>query len=135
MKYISVFNAHRMTSRRKSLRRKLTESEKILWHELRGKKLGVKFKRQYSLGNYVVDFYSPESKLAIELMGSIHKSEQAHIYDEGRLKYFESLGVRTVMFWNSEVEESLADVLAKISKYLSLVPSPVIGEGKRRGEV
>src|SRR3989344_3409207 len=77
MKYISVFNARKMINRRRSLRNKQTENEKILWQELRTKKLGVKFKRQYSLGNYVVDFYCPSSKLAIELMGSVHNTTEA----------------------------------------------------------
>ena len=135
MKYISVFNARRMTKRRKYLRRKLTASERILWGELRNNKLGVKFKRQYSLGNYVVDFYCPSSKLAIELEGSVHMSKEARIYDLGRLKYFKSLGVNTLVFWNSEVERTPEKVIAKISKYLSPNPSPIIGEGNRRGEV
>ena len=114
MKYISVFNARKMINRRRSLRNKQTENEKILWQELRTKKLGVKFKRQYSLGNYVVDFYCPSSKLAIELMGSVHNTTEARIYDSGRIKYFESLGVETLVFWNNEVEKNLKGVIAKI---------------------
>ena len=122
MRYISVFNSKKMTSRRKSLRQKPTEAEKILWQELRKKKLGVKFKRQYSLGNYVADFYSPEARLAIELMGSVHESDQVRRYDLGRIKYFESLGVKTMIFWNGEVVKDLERVLMKILKYLSSTP-------------
>ena len=135
MTYISVFNARRMLERRKSLRRKQTETERILWQELRHSKLGAKFKRQYSLGNYVADFYCPEAKLAIELMGSVHSLDRAWVYDAGRVRYLESLGVKTLVFWNGEVEKNLAGVLARISQYLSPTPSPVTGEGKGRGEV
>ncbi len=135
MKYISVFNARRMRWRRKDLRKRVTVAEKLLWQELRRNRLGVKFKRQYSFGNYVVDFYSPSSKLAIELEGSVHITDAAHKYDLGRLKYFDSLGVKTLVFWNSEVEKNLKGVITKVSKYLSPVPSPFKGEGNGRGEV
>ena len=117
------------------MRKKQTKSEEMLWRELRTKKLGVKFKRQYSLGNYVVDFYCPSSKLAIELEGSVHTTNEVCRYDSGRLKYFESLGVKSLVFWNSEVERELPEVLEMISKYLSPNPSPIIGEGNARGEV
>lgn len=116
------------------MRKKQTSSEETLWKELRNKNLGVKFKRQYSLGNYVTDFYCPETKLAVELHGSVHKSDSAHKYDLGRLEYFESLGVRTLVFWNDQVEKDLKFVVEKITRYLSPVPSHVTGEG-RRGEV
>lgn len=124
-----------MRERRKSLRRRQTDSEEKLWQELRRNKLGVKFKRQYSLGNFVVDFYCPSLKLGIELEGSVHMTDVARKYDLGRLKYFESLGVKMLIFWNSEIERNLKGVITKISKYLSPVPSPVTGEGNGRGEV
>ena len=88
-------------------------AEEIIWQELRNKKLGVKFKRQYSLGNYVVDFYCPEAKLAIELEGFVHTTDEARRYDLGRMRYFESLGVKTLVFWNSEIERNLKRAIRK----------------------
>jgi len=61
-----------MVNRRRKLRGDSTESENILWSALRNNKLGVKFRRQYSVEGYVVDFYGPEKRLAIEIEGSIH---------------------------------------------------------------
>lgn len=61
-----------MTERRKQLRNNSTPQEKLLWKQLQSKKLGYKFIRQYSVDNYVVDFYCPSKRLAIELDGGIH---------------------------------------------------------------
>ena len=66
------FDSPIMKLRRKSLRNDSTDSEKILWEILRRNGLGVKFRRQYSVENYVVDFYCPKLRLAIELEGKIH---------------------------------------------------------------
>ena len=54
------------------LRKEETETEKILWEEIRNSRLGIKFRRQHPIDMYILDFYAPEIKLAIELDGSIH---------------------------------------------------------------
>ena len=71
-----IFSASRMIYRRRDLRQKSTSAEEILWKELRRKNLGHKFKRQFSIDNYVIDFYCPDYKLAIELDGVIHKQSK-----------------------------------------------------------
>jgi len=65
-----IRNNPKLKTRRKKLRQNQTEAEKLLWSQLRNKRFyGVKFFRQYSIGHYILDFYSPAFRLAIELDG------------------------------------------------------------------
>src|SRR5262245_3529483 len=96
-----------MRERRRELRKNSTETEKSLWFELRNKKLGIKFKRQHSIGGYITDFYCPNYKLIIELDGEIHNSKEAKKYDEIRDNYFKELGIRVLRFSNEEVEQNI----------------------------
>jgi cyclase len=98
------------------LRKKGNEAEKILWEELRNNNLGNKFRRQHPIGNFVVDFYAPKYKLAIELDGSVHKSNDAKEYDEMRTKVLMDMGIVLMRFWNSGIENHLSDVVIKIKK-------------------
>ena len=103
------------------LRKRGTESEKILWEELRNNNIAIKFRRQHPIGNFVVDFYAPKYKLAIELDGSVHESSDAKEYDEMRTKVLIDMGIILMRFWNSEIESNLFDVLTKIKeKIISL---------------
>ena len=113
-----VFNSKHLLEKRKHLRNNLTPQEIILWSILRKEQLGCKFRRQHSIGNYIVDFYCPAQKLIIELDGSQHKREKDRKYDLKRTQYFESLGLRTVRFWNNEVNENLKGVILKIEECL-----------------
>lgn len=105
-----------LKERRKELRNNLTDAEYLLWQKLKGNKLGYKFTRQYSIGPYIVDFYCPKLKLAIELDGKAHQNPEAKLYDADREEYLKSLGVIVVRFWNSEVAQHTQDVLKTISK-------------------
>ncbi|MEK7503896.1 MAG: DUF559 domain-containing protein [Patescibacteria group bacterium] len=125
-----LFNSSKMKTRRLYLRKKLTKWESILWEELRNNKLGVKFKRQYSVGPYILDFYSTEASLGIELDGQQHKSNTE--YDIFRSKYLKSLGINILRFWNNQIENDLEKVILIIK---GNIPSPVAGEGNKKGEV
>lgn len=98
------------------LRKEETKSEKMLWKELRGKKLGVKFRRQHPLDKFILDFYAPEIKLGIELDGSPHTENQE--YDNTRTEYLNLHGIKILRFWNSEVENNIDIVLEKIKSVL-----------------
>lgn len=98
------------------LRKSATNAERIFWEELRNNKFNVKFRRQHPVGNFVVDFYASKHKLAIELDGSVHKSNDAKEYDMMRTKFLESKNIILIRFWNSEIEGNLSDVLIKIKK-------------------
>ena len=94
------------------LRKEETLAEKMLWQELKNKKLGIKFRRQHPVEKFILDFYAPEIKLAIELDGKIHKENKE--YDELRTEYLNSKGIHLIHFWNSEIENNLEEVLEKI---------------------
>ena len=91
-------------------------AEKLLWGRLRGKQVeGCKFRRQYSIGAFVVDFYAPELKLAIELDGDSHAGADAQAYDAERQAFLESKGARVVRFTNQQVYEALESVVDAIA--------------------
>ena len=100
------------------LRHKETKAEKILWEELRNKKLGVKFRRQHPVDSFILDFYAPEIKLGIELDGSLHTGNQE--YDKLRTVYLNSNGIKIVRFWNLEIENNLLEVMRKIKDEINL---------------
>ena len=104
--------------KRKRLRHNLTPQEIILWSRLKREQLGCKFRRQHSIGNYIVDFYCPKKKLIVELDGCQHKREKDTKYDTKRTAYFESLDICVLRFWNNEVNENLDGVILKIEENL-----------------
>jgi very-short-patch-repair endonuclease len=75
---------------------------------------GYKFRRQYSIDNYVVDFYCPELKLAIEVDGEIHEIKQQREYDGERQKYLEKFNIIFLRITNEEVSGNIQSVLLKI---------------------
>ena len=105
-------NHPRQRAVRKALRRDATPAERCLWRIVRARRLaGIKFRRQHRIGRYVVDFYSPAARLAVELDGSVHDDPLRSEYDGVRQRYLESLGIRVVRFSNQEVI-STPDVVA-----------------------
>jgi very-short-patch-repair endonuclease len=97
----------------------MTEPEIILWSKLKTRQMaGCKFRRQYSVGPFVLDFYCPEKKLAIEVDGSSHFGEGAEVYDGERQSYIEQFGIRFLRFTNSDVRNNLYEVLGKILEKL-----------------
>jgi len=107
-----IYNIKALKDRRKRLRNKMTEAEIFLWSKIKNKQLaGYRFRRQYSVGRYIVDFYCPKLKLAIELDGGHHNQEEQIIYDEERTKYLNSLNIKVVRYWNHEVLKGIGYVL------------------------
>ncbi len=109
-----VFNLSRYKNRRSELRTNMTESETLFWQAVRGKQLGVKFRRQHGIGHYIVDFYCPELCLVVELDGSGHFTPEGIDYDRVRDTYLTSLGLRILRFGNNEVTQNLVDVLEQV---------------------
>jgi very-short-patch-repair endonuclease len=111
--------------RRKELRNNATEAEKILWGELKCSKLGVlKFVRQYSVGPYILDFYCPKLRLAIELDGSQHGEQDAILYDKDRSDYLEAVHIKVLRFKNMEIVNNLKGSLNKILNKALEVANP-----------
>lgn len=115
----NVHNNKIFIERRKELRQNATPAEKKLWWYLRDNKLGAKFKRQHSVGGYILDFYCAKKKLIVELDGEVHNTEEAKEYDTVRDKFFKELGYTTLRFKNGEVESDMEKVLEEINKILN----------------
>ena len=104
---------------RRKLRKQMTAAEVALWLMIKNKQLdGERFLRQYSIGHFVVDFYCPKHKLAVELDGEGHFTEEAEAYDANRTAYLNSVGVRVLRFENFEVFQFPTRTLDEIRKYL-----------------
>ena len=114
----------------KEMRKNLTPSEKVLWHELQNKKLnGYKFRNQHPISRYILDFYCHKCLLAVEIDGDFHKFRKD--YDEYRDKYMESVGIKTLRFTNEDIFNNLNLVLKKIKENLEsrLTLAPLRGVG------
>jgi len=95
------------------LRKESTPAERKLWSRIRNDQLGVTFRRQHAVGNYIPDFCSPKAKLIIELDGSQHLEQEK--YDQERTKYLESLGYKVIRFWNNDVTNKIEEVILPIT--------------------
>src|SRR5688572_9377130 len=114
----------------------MPSAESALWSKLRRRQLlGYKFRRQYSVGTYVVDFYCAELRLAIELDGDSHFQTGAQSRDREREAFIKSFGIDFLRFRNVEVFEQLSDVLDAIAREVlecSKPPcSPPLSKGGR----
>lgn len=113
-----LYNKFSERYKRKLLRRNVPEAEQALWFYIRQEKLGWRFRRQYSVGPFVVDFYCPQAKLAIELDGSSHRSPDSREYDAEREKFLEAANVHVLRFKNQQIIESVDEVLKQIRQIL-----------------
>ena len=98
------YNKQTQKEKRRKLRRNQTRAEEIVWYFLRNRKLvGYKFRRQYSVDYFVIDFYCPELKIAVEIDGDIHDEPEQIIYDIKRQTFLESFGIRFIRIKNEEL--------------------------------
>ena len=105
--------------KRKSLRNNATEAERKLWQHLKGKQVeGVRFRRQYSVDSYVVDFYAPACKLGTEIDGDSHFLPEAIEYDRERTNYISHFGTKILRFNNYDIFHNLEGVLLRIKKII-----------------
>ena len=100
---------------RRRLRKNATDAEQKLWSILRSRRMaGLKFFRQYSVGSYVLDFYCPEQRLAIEVDGGQHADVYGQQHDAHRHSYLRELNIRVIRFWNNDVLQNIEGVGKKI---------------------
>ncbi len=110
-----IHNKERLKVVRRALRGNATSAEAVLWKFLQKSQLrGRKFRRQHSIGPYVVDFYCSAEKLAVELDGEAHNDPGRREYDDEREAYLRDQDIRSVRFENKEVFENLEIVLEAI---------------------
>ena len=102
-----------------ALRKNMTESELLLWEELRGKKFhGLKFRRQHPIQTFIADFYCHKLKLIIEIDGGYHETESQFELDKLRTEVLEFNDVRVIRFTNYDVVNNIEKVLSEIEKYI-----------------
>ena len=97
-------------------RKNPTEAEAIIWNYLKGKQLGLHFRRQHIIGNYIVDFSCPTKKIAIEIDGGYHDQPEQKEYDEKRSEWLISKGWKIIRFKNEEIIANTENVISKIKK-------------------
>jgi len=98
------YNKKRWKQRRRRLRQDQPEAEELVWEMLRNRKcLGIKFRRQYSVDYYILNFYAPALQLAVEVDGGIHHSGAQQEYDQTRTDYIESFGIAILRLPNELV--------------------------------
>jgi len=122
------FNASpEIVGKAKILRDNMTNAEKLLWEELKGKKIcGLRFRRQHPIDIFIADFYCHEVRLVIEIDGEIH-SERVD-YDNGRSAEMGKFNITVIRFQNAEVEKNIEKVLTEIKRTVNqILQSPPWG--------
>lgn len=97
-------------------RREPTSTEDKLWQHLRRKALGLKFRRQHAIGDFVLDFYCAQVRLAVEIDGPVHGEQEG--YDRWRDDWLNGQGIRVLRVSDEEVEDNIEGVLEKIRRGL-----------------
>ncbi|HMB65842.1 MAG TPA: endonuclease domain-containing protein [Patescibacteria group bacterium] len=113
-----IYNRKEQKHKRKSLRNNSTVSENVLWSYLKNKKLGVKFRRQHGIGNYIVDFYCPELKLAVEIDGATHETEKEVERDYKKEEFLKEQGVELKRYTNVDVKNGVGGVVEDLMDFI-----------------
>ena len=112
---MQVHNKKSLEEIRRNLRQESTPAEEFFWQQLRGSKLnGLKFKRQHSIGNYVVDFYCASKRLIVELDGEVHNTKEQKEKDKHRDENLAEMNFNILRFTNEDVLLNFQSVINKI---------------------
>ncbi|AFY88351.1 endonuclease domain-containing protein [Chroococcidiopsis thermalis] len=131
-----LYNKTSEQEKRRSLRKNMPLAEKMIWSKLRCQQIdNCKFRRQYSIDAFVIDFYSTEFKLAIEIDGDSHYQDGVPNYDRERQVFLEATGAKVLRFTNREVYENLNQVLEVVSQAIRQLrkyplPNPPLAKGR-----
>ncbi len=99
----------------RKLRQNQTPQETKIWNILRNNQFyNLKFRRQYPIGNYIVDFVCKEEKIIIEIDGGQHNDDNNIKLDNERTKFLEEKGFRVIRFWNNDIDDNLEGVFLKL---------------------
>ncbi|MBI4843837.1 MAG: endonuclease domain-containing protein [Nitrospirae bacterium] len=123
---VKIHNIKNLKVNRKKLRNNLTPAEAKLWSLLKESQIeDRKFRRQHSVGPYVLDFYCPSEKPCIELDGVAHFTDSGYEYDTARTEYLTAFNIRVIRFENKDVFENTEGVLKVIKEnFLSKQTTP-----------
>ena len=114
----------KLIPRAKELRRKMTRQERHLWYDFLSS-YPVRFQRQKTIGNYIVDFYCHQAKLVVEVDGNQHYTARGLAYDEKRTAVLNSFGLRVIRFRNAEVDKIFGSVCHRIHVTVQFLVPPV----------
>ena len=115
-----IYNKVSEKEKRRELRKKSADAESFLWEYLKnGKVEGIRFKRQYSVERFVLDFYAPKLKLAIEVDGPIHDKKEQAEHDEMRSDFLLNTGIKFIRFKNEEIQNNIFKVIERIKKIVN----------------
>ncbi|NQV01138.1 MAG: DUF559 domain-containing protein [Bacteroidia bacterium] len=113
----NTHNRKELKSQRKYLRNHATSAEAVFWKYLKNKQVGgLKFRRQHSIGSFIVDFYCPTLKLAIELDGEPHATQTGEEHDNARDRYLQNQGIVVIRFENRYAFDYPKDIIEEILK-------------------
>jgi len=126
---------------RRNLRQQEISAERILWSKIRNKQQKYKFRRQYSVGNYILDFYCPKVKLGIEVDGATHGTKIEIENDNEKENFISRFGIKIIRFINLDIYNEIDGVLAEINsqcekreRELIIRPHPNPLLSKERGQ-
>lgn len=113
---MKFYNLKKHTKTRKALRNNMPLAEVILWTHLKRKRFrGLKFRRQYGIDRYVVDFYCPKLRLAIEVDGINHLGKKQKLKDQKRQAEIESCGIKVLRFMNTDIYDNIDGVVEDLN--------------------
>ncbi len=104
-----------MRTRAQNLRKNMTREENKLWYQFL-KTYPIQFRRQYQIGNYIVDFYCCKAKLVVELDGSQHCEPEAMVYDQARTEFLSRQGLYVLRISNLDVMKYFPAVCEHIDR-------------------
>ncbi len=120
-----LYNLSAQTPLRKNLRNNATKVEIMVWNKLKGRQfLGLKFRRQYGIGKYIVDFCCPELKLVLEIDGWIHGEGDMPEKDFIREKFIREKGFRVKRYYAKDIFNNIEGCLIDLEEYCKGLTTP-----------
>lgn len=117
---MGIKNPSNTKAKRRLLRKKMTEAEVVFWSAVRAKQLfGLRVKRQYGIGSYILDFYIPKLQLAIELDGDVHYRPSVLRKDNNKDSFLKQNGIKVLRISNQEVLHNLDGVLRYLTQLIN----------------
>ncbi|TNE67771.1 MAG: endonuclease domain-containing protein [Alphaproteobacteria bacterium] len=113
--------AGNLVDRARGLRRAMTDAERCFWHHVRARRFhGLKFRRQFPVGHFIVDFACPARRLIVEIDGGQHADPESG--DALRTAHLESRGFRVVRYWNNDILGNIDGVMTDLEAHLGQQP-------------
>lgn len=117
--FIKMIQNNGLKRNAQMLRKNMTKEEEHLWYQFLCR-YPLRFRRQYIIGSYIVDFYCHQAKIAVELDGSQHYEEKGLEYDKNRTQFLNSQGIAVIRFSNLDVFRRFSDVCSEIDRIVKI---------------